>query len=75
MPRNADTLKLLHETEKKLKQQTEQAYVNMDLSTQEREKGNKVRQRHTRCQVDCAAQQSAVRCKSLRHMPRANAEA
>ena len=42
MCRNADTLKLLNDTEKKLKEQKEQAYVNLDLAAEEREKGNKV---------------------------------
>ncbi|KAK9807977.1 hypothetical protein WJX73_009842 [Symbiochloris irregularis] len=39
--RNADTLKLLQVAEKKLKEQKEQSYINMDLATEEREKGNK----------------------------------
>lgn len=38
--RNADTLKKLQETEKLLKERTEAAYVNLDISNEEREKGN-----------------------------------
>jgi stress-induced-phosphoprotein 1 len=38
--RNPDTLKRLNETEKQLKQKKEQEYINMDLSNQEKEKGN-----------------------------------
>lgn len=41
--RNADTLKKLQETEKLLKERTEAAYVNLDISNEEREKGNQVR--------------------------------
>lgn len=40
--RNADTLKKLQETEKLLKDRTEAAYVNLDVSNEEREKGNQV---------------------------------
>lgn len=40
--RNADTLKRLNDTEKKLKEKKEQEYVNLDLSNEEREKGNQV---------------------------------
>ena len=40
--RNADTLKRLQETEKKLKEQQTKAYISMDISNEEREKGNKV---------------------------------
>lgn len=40
--RNADTLKRLHEAEKKLKEQQTQAYINIDLSNKERELGNQV---------------------------------
>lgn len=40
--RNADTLKKLQETEKLLKERTEAAYVNLDISNEEREKGNQV---------------------------------
>ena len=40
--RNADTLKKLQETEKLLKERTEAAYVNLDVSNEEREKGNQV---------------------------------
>ena len=45
--RNADTLKKLQETEKLLKERTEAAYVNLDVSNEEREKGNQVRQGST----------------------------
>lgn len=38
--RNADTLKRLQDTEKLLKERTEEAYVNLDLSNEEKEKGN-----------------------------------
>ena len=38
--RNPDTLKKLNETEKALKQRKEQEYINVDLSNEEREKGN-----------------------------------
>ncbi|CAL5222224.1 g4557 [Coccomyxa viridis] len=38
--RNADTLKRLQETEKKLKEQQTKAYISMDISNEEREKGN-----------------------------------
>ncbi len=40
--RNADTLKRLQETEKKLKEQQTKAYISMDISNGEREKGNQV---------------------------------
>ena len=40
--RNADTLKKLQETEKLLKDRTEAAYVNLNVSNEEREKGNQV---------------------------------
>ena len=40
--RNPDTLKRLQETEKQLKEQTESAYVNLDISNEEKEKGNQV---------------------------------
>ena len=40
--RNADTLKRLQETEKKLKEQQTKAYISMDISNEEREKGNQV---------------------------------
>ena len=40
--RNADTLKRLQETEKKLKEQQTKAYISMDISNSEREKGNQV---------------------------------
>ncbi|KAF5831022.1 hypothetical protein DUNSADRAFT_13691 [Dunaliella salina] len=38
--RNADTLKKLNDTEKIIKERKEQAYINMDLCNQERDKGN-----------------------------------
>ncbi|KXZ56970.1 hypothetical protein GPECTOR_1g876 [Gonium pectorale] len=38
--RNADTLALLHKTEKTLKEAREKAYINMELAEEEREKGN-----------------------------------
>ncbi|KAK9838651.1 hypothetical protein WJX74_000655 [Apatococcus lobatus] len=38
--RNADTLKRLNDTEKALKQQQDEAYVNMDTALEERNKGN-----------------------------------
>jgi len=38
--RNADTLKRLNETEKALKDATEAAYVNMEICSEEKEKGN-----------------------------------
>lgn len=38
--RSADTLKRLNETEKALKEANEAAYVDMDLCSQEKEKGN-----------------------------------
>lgn len=41
--RTADTLKLLHETEKKAKEQKEQAYINLDTALDEQQQGNKVR--------------------------------
>ena len=40
--RNADTLKRLQDTERKLKEQQTKAYISMDVSNEEREKGNKV---------------------------------
>lgn len=40
--RNADTLKRLNDTQKKWKEKKEQEYVNLDLSNEEREKGNQV---------------------------------
>ena len=40
--RNADTLKRLQDTEKLQKEQTESAYVNLDISNEEKEKGNQV---------------------------------
>ena len=40
--RNAGTLKRLQETEKKLKEQQTKAYISMDISNEEREKGNQV---------------------------------
>lgn len=40
--RNADTLKRLQETEKKLKEQQTKAYISMDISNEEREMGNRV---------------------------------
>lgn len=40
--RNADTLKRLQDTEKLQKEQTEAAYVNLDISNEEKEKGNQV---------------------------------
>lgn len=39
--RNADTLKRLQDTERQLKEQTEAAYVNLDVSNEEKEQGNK----------------------------------
>ena len=42
MCRNADTLKRLQDTEKLLKERTEEAYVNLDVSNEEKEKGNQV---------------------------------
>eukprot|EP00891_Asterochloris_glomerata_P001859 jgi/Astpho2/1859/Aster-00384 len=38
--RNPDTLKRLNETERKMKEKKLQDYINMDLSNEEREKGN-----------------------------------
>lgn len=38
--RNADTLKRLQETEKALKEAQQAAYINLDLSAEEKEKGN-----------------------------------
>lgn len=38
--RNADTLKRLHEAEKALKESKEAAYINLELSLQEKDKGN-----------------------------------
>jgi len=38
--RVADTLKRLNETGQQLKEKTEQAYINMDISAEEKEKGN-----------------------------------
>ena len=40
--RNADTLKRLQDTEKLQKEQTEAAYVSLDISNEEKEKGNQV---------------------------------
>lgn len=40
--RNADTLKRLNEAEKLLKEQQTKAYINLDISNEEREKGNQV---------------------------------
>lgn len=40
--RNAETLKRLNEAEKALKEQQTKAYINLDLSSEEREKGNQV---------------------------------
>ena len=42
--RNADTLKRLQDTEKLQKEQSEAAYVNLDVSNEEKEKGNQVGQ-------------------------------
>lgn len=56
--RNADTLKRLQETEKKLKEQQTKAYISMDISNEEREKGNKVSAHITL--VNCAAVESNV---------------
>ena len=42
MCRNADTLQRLNDTEKALKVQQDEAYVNMDLALEERNKGNEV---------------------------------
>ena len=47
--RNADTLKRLQETEKKLKEQQTKAYISMDISNEEREKGNQVCKSPTCC--------------------------
>lgn len=44
MCRNPETLKRLQETEKQLKEQTEAAYVDLDISNEEKEKGNQVNQ-------------------------------
>ena len=41
--RNPETLKRLNETERKMKEKKLQDYINMDLSNEEREKGNQVR--------------------------------
>ena len=41
--RNADTLKRLNDAEKLLKQQQADEYINMDVATEERNKGNEVR--------------------------------
>jgi len=38
--RNADTLKRLNDVEKELKDKREQEYVNLDLATEEKDKGN-----------------------------------
>eukprot|EP00878_Enallax_costatus_P004085 GHUV01004311.1.p1 GENE.GHUV01004311.1~~GHUV01004311.1.p1 ORF type:complete len:462 (+),score=153.33 GHUV01004311.1:746-2131(+) len=38
--RTADTLKKLNDTEKALKEKTEKEYINMDVSTQEKDLGN-----------------------------------
>lgn len=40
--RNADTLKRLQDTERLQKEQTEAAYINLDVSNEEKEKGNQV---------------------------------
>lgn len=40
--RNADTLKRLQDTEKLQKEQAEAAYVDLDISNEEKEKGNQV---------------------------------
>lgn len=40
--RNADTLKRLQDTERLQKEQAEAAYVNLDVSNEEKEKGNQV---------------------------------
>lgn len=45
--RNADTLKRLNETERKLKDQKEQAYISLEISNEERENGNQVRVKHS----------------------------
>ena len=42
MSRNPDTLKLLHDAEKKLKDEKVQSYINLGTAAEEREKGNKV---------------------------------
>ena len=42
MSRNPDTLKLLHDAEKQLKDEKVQSYINLETSAEEREKGNKV---------------------------------
>ena len=47
--RNADTLKRLQDTEKLQKEQTESAYVNLDISNEEKEKGNQV------SRLDCSS--------------------
>lgn len=36
-------MKRLQDTERQLKEQTEAAYVNLDVSNEEKEQGNKVR--------------------------------
>ena len=40
--RNADTLKQLHDAEKKLKQQQTEAYVDLEKSAEEQKAGNEV---------------------------------
>ena len=40
--RTADTLAKLNDAEKKLKEQREAEYINLDISNEEREKGNQV---------------------------------
>lgn len=62
MCRNADTLKLLNETEKKLKQQQTEAYIDLDKAAEEREAGNKVRHAHVQpcMQVQAAYINQAV---------------
>ena len=40
--RNADTLKRLNDLERRIKDQKEQAYINLDKSNEGREKGNQV---------------------------------
>jgi hypothetical protein len=38
--RNADTLKRLQETEKAVREAAQAAYIDLDISSQEKEKGN-----------------------------------
>ena len=40
--RNADTLKRLNDAERTLRDRKEKAYINLDVSNEEREKGNQV---------------------------------